>query len=379
MSVEQRAAELPSGLGQVEECSASDPVEVAEAAGLHYVSDTMPGIARKRVGKHFSYLDRAGKPIHDEKVLERIRALGIPPAWERVWISEDAKGHIQATGRDAKGRKQYRYHTRWREVRDSTKYVHMLEFGESLPTIRERVRHDMTLPGMSREKVLATVVQLLDSTMIRIGNEEYARENQSYGLTTLQNEHVTVKGNTIHFHFRGKSGKDHDIDVRDKQLAKIVKRCQELPGYQLFEYKDEDGVLRTVDSSDVNEYLREISGHDFSAKDFRTWGGTVIAASSLEGMGRYQTQTEAKKFVVQAIKDAAGHLGNTPAICRKCYVHPGVLDAYMDGSLSDFFEQAKQVGEKKDQGGLHENEVMVFAFLKQLANDIEHSPQAAKG
>ncbi len=368
MSVEQRAAQLPSGLGQVEECSASDPLEVAEAAGLHYVSDTMPGIARKRVGKHFSYLDRAGKPIHDQKVLDRIHALGIPPAWEQVWISEDAQGHIQATGRDAKGRKQYRYHTRWREVRDSTKYEHMLEFGESLPTIRERVRHDMTLPGMPREKVLATVVQLLDSTMIRIGNEEYARENQSYGLTTLQNEHVTVKGNTIHFHFRGKSGKDHEIDVRDKQLAKIVSSCQELPGYQLFEYKDEHGVLRTVDSSDVNEYLREISAHDFSAKDFRTWGGTVIAASSLEGMGRYQTQTEAKKFVVQAIKDAAGHLGNTPAICRKCYVHPGVLDAYMDGSLSDFFERANQISEKKDHNGLHENEVMVFAFLKQLAN-----------
>jgi DNA topoisomerase-1 len=327
----------------------------------------MPGIRRKRVGKHFSYIDLQGKPIHDAHELQRIRSLGIPPAWHKVWICPDPQGHLQATGQDAKGRKQYRYHPRWREVRDSTKYDHMIAFGERLAAIRERIHHDLSLPDLPREKILAIVARLLDTTTMRIGNEEYLKENHSFGLTTLHNQHVDIAGSKMHFHFRGKSDKEHIIDIHDKQLAKIVKRCQDLSDYELFEYIDEQGMMRTLDSSAVNEYLREISGQNFTAKDFRTWRGTVIAASSLQELGSAETQTQARKNVVQAIKNAAEHLGNTPAICRKCYVHPGIIDAYMEGSLCELLAQQEQLDSRKTQQELHPDEANVLAFLHRLS------------
>lgn len=366
MSVAPMPASHPR-LGDLETCSAADPIETARAAGLRYVSDAQPGIQRKRVGKHFSYIGRDGKPIRDPQELERIKKIGIPPAWKQVWICPSPKGHIQATGRDAKGRKQYRYHPRWREVRDETKYDHMIAFGEALPAIRERVERDLSLPGLPYEKVLATIVRLLDTTLIRVGNEEYARENDSYGLTTLRSQHVEVTGAKVHFHFKGKSGKEHDIDVKDRQLASIVKRCQDLPGHELFQYIDEHDVLRSIESGDVNDYLREISGQDFTAKDFRTWGGTVIAMGELETEGAFDSQTQGKKNVVQAIKATAEYLGNTPAICRKCYVHPGVLDSYLDGSLLGYLERYNQ-REKKEVGeGLRPEEIRTLTFLHQLS------------
>ncbi len=354
-------------LDEIETCSAAHPIETAEAAGLRYVSDTQPGIQRKRVGKHFSYIGLDGKPIRDPKELERIKKIGIPPAWKQVWICPSPKGHIQATGRDAKGRKQYRYHSRWREVRDETKYDRMIAFGEALPSIRERVEQDLSLAGLPYEKVLATLVRLLDTTLIRVGNEEYARENHSFGLTTMRTHHVKVAGTTVHFHFRGKSGREHDIDVRDRQLAKIVKRCQDLPGHELFQYVDEQGNQRTVESGDVNDYLREISGQDFTTKDFRTWGGTVTTMCELEREGAFESQTWGKKNIVEAIKVTAQQLGNTPSICRKCYVHPGVLDAYLDNSLLSFLKQYKDREEKEVREGLKPNEIRTLAFLHQLS------------
>ncbi len=354
-------------LGQPEICTPTDPVDTARAAGLRYVTDASPGIQRKRVGKHFSYIGLDGKPIHDPDKLQRIKKLGIPPAWTNVWISPNEQGHIQATGRDAKGRKQYRYHPRWREVRDETKYDRLISFGESLPVIRERVAHDLSLSGLPYEKVLATIVRLLDTTLIRIGNEEYARENDSYGLTTMRSHHVDVNGSKVHFHFRGKRGREHVIDVSDRQLAKIVKRCQDLPGHELFQYIDDNGELRTIESNDVNEYLRVISGQDFTAKDFRTWGGTVIATDSLEELGAFDSQTQGKKNVVQAIKMTAEHLSNTPAICRKCYVHPGVLDAYTGGSLLNFLKEYASQEKKESPEGLRPEESRVLSFLKQLS------------
>ncbi len=369
MSVAPMRAAHPrlSTLGDVETCSAADPIETAKAAGLRYVSDTQPGIQRKRAGKHFSYIGRDGKPIRDPQELERIKKIGIPPAWKQVWICPSPRGHIQATGRDAKGRKQYRYHPRWREVRDETKYDRLIAFGEALPTIRERVERDLSLPGLPYEKVLATIVRLLDTTLIRVGNEEYVRENDSYGLTTMRSDQVKVVGAKVHFHFRGKSGKEHDIDVKDPQLAKIVKRSQDLPGHELFQYVDEQGVLRTIESGDVNDYLREISGQDFTAKDFRTWAGTVIAMGELEAEGTFNSQTQGKKNVGEAIKATAERLGNTPSICRKCYVHPGVLDSYLDGSLVSYLEQYN-TREKQGTGeGLRPEEVKTLTFLHQIS------------
>lgn len=356
-------------LGELETCNAADPVETAKAAGLRYVSDTRPGIQRKRVGKHFSYTGLDGKPIRDPRELERIKKIGIPPAWKQVWICPSPKGHIQATGRDAKGRKQYRYHPRWREVRDETKYDRMIAFGEALPFIRERVEHDLELPGLPFEKVMATLVRLLDTTLIRVGNEEYARENNSFGLTTMRTRHAEVTGATVHFHFRGKSGREHNIDVKDRQLARIVKRCQDLPGYELFQYIDEQGIQRTVESGDVNDYLREISGQDFTAKDFRTWRGTVIAMSELEMQGAFESQAQGKKNGVEAIKATAEQLGNTPSICRKCYVHPGVLYAYLDNSLLSFLRQYNDREKQEGREGLKPEEARALAFLRQLSAD----------
>ncbi len=326
------------------------PVEAAKAAGLRYVSDATPGIQRKRAGKHFSYLGRDGKPIHDEEQLKRIRSLGIPPAWTNVWICPNPRGHIQATGRDAKGRKQYRYHPKWREIRDETKYDRMMAFGKALPLIRERVEHDLRLHGLPREKVFATVVRLLDTTSIRIGNEEYARENGSFGLTTMRDNHVDVEGTTVEFHFRGKSGKEHTIDVKDRQLAKIIKRCQALPGHELFQYYDEHQQLHTI---------------EFTAKDFRTWAGTVTATCALQDLGVYETQTQAKKNVVRAIETASKHLGNTPTICRKSYIHPEIIDAYLNGSLFKALQHDDEQAVIEVLHGLHPEEIAVLAFLEQ--------------
>jgi DNA topoisomerase I len=311
----------------------TDPVLSAKEAGLRYVSDAQPGIRRKKAGKGFFYIDAAAKRICDKETLKRIRSLVIPPAWKDVWICADARGHLQATGRDARGRKQSRYHPRWRAVRDETKYERMLLFGTALRTIRARLEEDLALPGLPRNKVLATIVRLMERTLIRVGNDEYARENHSYGLTTMRTKHVQVNGSTVVFRFRGKSGISHTVGVEDRRLARIVRQCQELPGYELFEYLDESGEARKIDSSDVNDYLREISGEDFTAKDFRTWAGTVLACLSLRDFEEFTSETQAKKNVVEAIKAVAQRLGNTPAVCRKCYVHPAVLECYLLGKL----------------------------------------------
>jgi DNA topoisomerase-1 len=355
------------GLGEPHVCEADDPIAAARSAGLRYVTDASPGIQRKRSGKHFRYIDLDGKPIRDPEVLQRIKSLAIPPAWTNVWICASTKGHIQATGRDAKGRKQYRYHPRWRQVRDATKYEHLIAFGEALPKVRERVSHDLMLRGLPYEKVIATVIRLLDITLIRIGNEEYARDNNTFGLTTMQHEHVDVSGTTIHFHFRGKSGKEHVIDVKDRQLVAIVKRCQELPGQELFQYLDEEKILRTIGSDDVNSYLQEITGQNFTAKDFRTWSGTVIATRDLRERGPASSETQAKGNVVEAIKVAAAELGNTAAVCRKCYIHPGILDAYLDSSLTNFFKLRDEKKPLHPIKGLEEDEEAVLAFLQQLS------------
>jgi DNA topoisomerase-1 len=311
----------------------SDPVESAQAAGLRYVSDIQPGIRRKRAGKGFSYVGPDGKAIKDAKELSRIRSLAIPPAYTDVWICPNPNGHIQATGRDARGRKQYRYHPKWREVRDDTKFGRMLAFSAALPTIRARVERDLGLAGLPREKVLATVVRLLECTCIRVGNDEYAKSNGSYGLTTLQDRHVKVSGSNLRFEFRGKSGKTHKVDLNDRRLARIVERCQDLPGEDLFQYEDDEGVRQTIGSGDVNDYIRQISGQEFTAKDFRTWAGTLAAVEALREAGVWATQRQAKSNILRAIDQVAEQLNNTRAVCRKYYVHPAVLDHYLAGSM----------------------------------------------
>lgn len=341
------------------------PVESARAAGLRYVSDTSPGIRRKRAGKHFSYLGLDGKPIHDEKELQRIRALAIPPAWKNVWICPNPRGHIQASGRDARGRKQYRYHSEWRKIRDETKYDRLIAFGQALPLIRERVKADLSLPGLPREKVLAVVVRLLDTLSIRVGNEEYARANKSFGLTTLRNQHVEITGTTIHIHFRGKRGIEHDVGIRDRRLARIIKQCQELPGHELFQYLDESGRQAPIDSDDVNEYLRSITGKEITAKDFRTWSGTVVTVCALTELGDAESQTLAKKHLAQAIEAAAKHLGNTPTICRKCYVHPEVINSYLDGKLLTALKQNDEQAVLESLDGLRPEEIAVMKFLQE--------------
>lgn len=349
----------------MEDTTVTTPIESAKAAGLRYVTDAKPGIRRKRVGKHFSYIGLDGKAIHDQKELERIRSLAIPPAWTDVWISPDPRGHLLATGRDAKGRKQYRYHPQWRKVRDETKYDRMAAFGRILPSIREHVDHDLKLPGLPREKVLAAIVRLLDVTSLRIGNEEYARENNSFGLTTMRDDHVAIDGASMHFQFRGKSGKEQVIDIRDRRLARIVKNCRDLPGQELFQYVDEEQQCHVIESSDVNEYLKHISGQDFTAKDFRTWSGTVAAAGALQDLGEYETQTQAKKNVVRAIESAALCLGNTPAICRKSYVHPDIINSYLSGSLLTAISSDEQQMSEELPDGLRSEEIAVLLFLQQ--------------
>jgi DNA topoisomerase-1 len=310
-----------------------DPIESAKAAGLRYVYDSNPGITRKGSAKSFRYLDASGKAVRDKDTLARIRSLVIPPAWSNVWICPIANGHLQVTGRDARGRKQSRYHPNWRTTRDEAKYEHMLHFAEALPHIRERVDHDLARPGLGREKVLATIVRLLETTFIRIGNPEYARDNHSYGLTTMRRKHVTIDGAKLTFNFKGKSGVQHAIGITDRRLARIVKACHDTPGYELFDYLDHDGNPHAIGSSDVNDYLHEITQQHFTAKDFRTWAGSVLACVTLREFEACDTQTAAKKNVVAAIKSVSERLGNTPSVCRKCYVHPTVLETYLSGEM----------------------------------------------
>ena len=341
-----------------------DPRKMAKAAHLRYVNDDEPGISRKRSGKGWSYYDASGKLIRDAGVRDRIASLVIPPAWADVWICADENGHIQATGRDDRGRKQYRYHPRWQEVRDESKFERMMQFGEALPRIRERVEQDLRRKGLPREKVLAAVVALLGSTFIRIGNSEYARNNDSYGLTTMMDEHVDVSGAKIHFEFRGKSGKEHAVDLRDRRLARVVKACQDVPGQALFQYTDADGSAHAITSSDVNAYLREISGEPFTAKDFRTWGGTTLAVAALGVLEPFETQVQLKQTLTQMYREVAGTLGNTVAVCRKYYVHPAVVAAYEQGRLVDLLAKVTPEVNGDAQPSLERCEAAVMALLK---------------
>jgi DNA topoisomerase I len=352
----------------------ADPREAAESAGLVYVSDEDRGIRRERAGDSFRYYKPSGDPLEDEATLERMRKLAIPPAWTDVWICPKANGHLQATGRDARGRKQYRYHPQFREVRESTKYEHMLEFARALPGIRGRLAEHMALRGLPREKVLATVVHLLETTLIRVGNDDYAKENKSYGLTTLRNPHVKVEGAELRFQFKGKSGKQWRLQVKDRRIAKIIRACQELPGQRLFQYKDEAGEVREVTSADVNAYLREITGRDITAKDFRTWAGTVMAAMALREFEEFDTKASQKKNLKAAIERVASRLGNTPTICRKCYIHPEVLNAYAEGPL--LLEMKEQVEDalRGDLAQLKPEEAAVLAMLEaRLKRTLEGS------
>ena len=342
----------------------ADAIDAAEEAGLRYVSDDRPGYTRKAKADDFDWLDADGEPIRDEQRLLRIKRLAIPPAWTEVWVSPLANGHIQATGRDARGRKQYVYHDRWREVRDENKYDRIISFGQTLPKIRRRIARDLKLPGLPRNKVLATVVQLLERTFIRIGNEEYARENKSFGLTTMKDRHVEVKGAKLRFRFRGKSGREHEVDVTDGRIANIISKLQDLPGQDLFQYVDHDGKVRDITSQDVNEYLREITGEDFSAKDFRTWAGTVLTAIALNAQEQFETPKQAKSNINTAIKAVAKILGNTPAICRKCYVHPAVLENYLDQKSIDGLKQTTEDALEKEDVDLRSSETAILKFLK---------------
>jgi DNA topoisomerase-1 len=342
-----------------------DAQAAAKSAGLRYVHDHQPGIARRKRGAHFHYVDADGHAVKDADTLARIKSLVIPPAWVDVWICKQPLGHLQATGRDARGRKQYRYHPRWRAQRDESKYERMLSFGKALPAIRRAVDAALKLPGLPREKVLATIVYLLEATMMRIGNEEYARENKSFGLTTLRERHVRLDGGKVQFRFRGKSGVHHEVEVQDRRLANIIRRTLDLPGQELFQYVDDDGAPHTVGSADVNEYLQAIAGEDYTAKDFRTWSGTVLAAVALLEYEKFDSEAQAKKNIVQAIESVAKKLGNTPTICRKCYVHPAVLESYLDGTMLKALRRRAQQQLQEDLHSLRPEEAAVLALLQQ--------------
>lgn len=356
---------MPSGQLQPAE-DLPKPTESAKAAGLRYVYDNRPGITRRRVRNGFRYVDPDGHPIRDPDTVARIRSLAIPPAWTSVWICPLANGHLQATGRDARGRKQSRYHPLWRAIRDEAKYEHMLRFGNALPIIRQRVEHDLSLPGLPREKVLATIVRLLETTFIRIGNPEYARENHSYGLTTLRRRHVEIDGSRLTFHFKGKSGVDHTVNLTDRRLARIVKACHDIPGYELFEYLDHEGNPHNVSSNDVNDYLFEITQQRFTAKDFRTWAGTVLACLALREFEPCNSETQLKKNIVQAITAVAKRLGNTPSVCRKCYVHPAVVDAYLSGSMAQMISTNAEGNSEIARNALRPEESTLMHLLQQL-------------
>lgn len=340
----------------------ADGLQAAKSAGLVYVSADHPGIRRAGSPKNPRYLGTNNRAVTDKNTLARIKRLAIPPAWTDVWICPVDNGHLQATGRDARGRKQYRYHSHWRQVRDESKYNRMLEFAKILPKVRQRIESDLKLSGLPREKVLATVIKILETGLIRVGNDEYARTNKSFGLTTMQDRHVDVNGATIRFQFRGKSGKYHQIDIEDRRLARIVDHCQSIPGQELFQFIGDDGKPHDITSTDVNEYLQEITQSDFTAKDFRTWGGTVLAAMALQEFEKFDTKTQAKKNLVRAIEAVAQRLGNTPAICRKCYIHPEIMTSYLDGTMIDTFR--KRAERLRKVPGLRPEENLVLAFLE---------------
>jgi len=344
----------------------TDPVEAAIEAQLRYVnvSELEAGITRRKTGKGFAYFDAQGNRMRDKAILDRIRSLAIPPAWTDVWICPTADGHIQAVGRDARGRKQYRYHPRWREIRDQTKYNRMLAFGEALPQMRDDIARDLKLPGLPSTKVLALVVSLLETTYIRIGNAEYARHNKHFGLTTLRDKHVDVEGATIRFEFTGKSGKNYSVELHDRRLARLIRQCKELPGQDLFQYVDQDGIRQHITSTHVNAYLREISGEDFTAKDFRTWGGTALTVLALQEIGPAANQTQAKKNITQATKQVAARLNNTPTVCSKYYTHPAVIEAYMDCTLFEVLEAIDKEPESASPNALRFEERVVMALLR---------------
>ena len=346
---------------------ATEPLESARQAGLRYVTDDRPGIRRVKVRGRFRYLALDGTPLTDRGEIARITALAIPPAYTDVWIAPIRNAHLQATGRDARGRKQYRYHKRWREVRDENKFDRMLAFAKALPKIRAAVERDLAQPGLPREKVLATVVSLLEATMIRVGNEEYARDNDSYGLTTMKESHVRVRGDALRFRFRGKRGIEHTVTVRNKRLAKIVRHCQDIPGHELFSYLDENGTPVAIDSQDVNAYLREIAGDDFTAKDFRTWEASVSCALELAGV-RAQSPAEAKAAVVEAVRCVAKRLGNTPAVCRKSYIFPAIIDEFLASGELRKFERESQVIAFIEELGTRDQSAHLTRLLKQSVN-----------
>jgi DNA topoisomerase I len=351
---------------QQEIAAVAEPKQAAAAVGLRYVSDARPGIRRRRSGKGFCYVMPDGTRLTDAAALKRVRSLAVPPAWTDVWICPFADGHLQATGRDDKGRKQYCYHPRFREVRDSTKYEHVIAFAEALPALRAKVREHMALSGLPRDKVLATVVYLLDKTLIRIGNDDYAKRNKSYGLTTLKNRHVAVNGSEVRFQFVGKSGKEWSAKLKNRRVARIIKACQELPGQELLQYRDADGAIQGVTSGDVNDYLRHITGRDITAKDFRTWAGTVLAVMALrEAKNGGGGAAQPNKRLRAAIEQVAARLGNTPAICRKCYVHPDVVTAYLNGTLlRDVARHSQRRSRPRSAGALEPEESAVLALLR---------------
>lgn len=352
-----------------------DPRAAAKAARLHYVSDAKAGIARRAVTEGWVYVGPDGAEITDEAEIARIRALAIPPAYRDVWICTDPRGHLQAVGRDARGRKQYRYHPRWREIRDEAKFGKMLVFGEKLPVIRARVEHDLALHGLPRQKVLAVVVRLLERTLARIGNEEYARTNKSFGLTTLRHRHARVKGSHVVLDFRAKHGIEWHVDLQDRRLAGIIARLEDLPGQELFQFEDHDGVRHGINSQDVNAYLHEITGEEITAKDFRTWAATNLAALALHELQQFDTAAAAKKNVVRAVEHVAMQLGNTPAICRKCYIHPAIFEGYLDGSLAEGLKQRADAVLDGHGPGLSAEEIAVTAFLSRRLGQVIADPK----
>ena len=357
--------------------AALDPAVAARRAQLRYVHDTMPGITRRQARNGFDYRLPDGSLVRDIATLKRIRKLAIPPAWTDVWICRDPNGHLQATGRDQRGRKQYRYDPRWREVRDEAKYGKLLIFARVLPLIRTRVEADLKRPGLPRERVLATVVRLMELTLFRVGNTEYARTNKSFGLTTLRDRHVRVDGSHIHLSFRGKSGNRYESDISDRRLARIVKGCRDLPGYELFQYLDDEGNQHAVGSEEVNAYLREITGEDVTAKDFRTWSGTQLAAKALRGFRDLDTESKRKKAIVRAVEKVAKHLGNTPAICRRCYIHPAIFEGYVDGTLLEALAAKTDAYLKENIEHMSPEEAAVTAYLRlRLAGEIEAQRQS---
>lgn len=348
----------------IAEVLSREPHVAAREMGLRYVADQMPGIRRRRRGRGFEYLGPDEKPVTDERVLQRIHQLVIPPAWRDVWICPSPNGHLQATGRDEAGRKQYRYHTRWQQARSQTKYEHLLTFAQGLPYLRKRIDQDLQHRALDRERVIAAAVRLLDVTLIRVGNEEYAQLHGSYGLTTLRCKHVSVGRRTIEFHFKGKSGQEHDILANDRSVARVLQKCHELPGHHLFQYVGEDGERHVICSGDVNEYLRDVTGNDVTAKDFRTWGGTVLAAILLSKAEPPRSATQAKKIVTAAVKAVACKLGNRPATCRKYYIHPLVLDCYREGRLPDLMNAHPRDERPVPRTGLSAEEKAVVDLLE---------------